>query len=386
MPNKRPRKNNARTAGRKTGTAVDADRAFSQTRKATAELTSRQAVRHAIATETAAARAVFFKAKKDYFLPLLPQTNFIQKLVDKPGLQNRREENQASTRGEALAHSDGTDGEIHPYADIEDQPKGITATMKPYQLAGLSFLIYLHKNGLSGILGDEMGLGKTLQTLSLFQHLKENDPPSPSRGERRPFLVVCPLSVLSSWMAEIARWAPQLKAIRLHGSLNERARLKRVAEGLEDRYGNQLETRARQKGRPKRTASVQTVVVVDSDSDQDVAEAKGIDIVVTTYETFLAEQSWFKRAFVWRYVVLDEGHKIKNDLSLVSVALHGLQAEFRLILTGYVSAVPDRRHDADGLAGPRFRTICWNCGPCCTGSTQRSLRPRRASCSGPPSI
>ena len=30
--------------------------------------------------------------------------------------------------------------------------------MKPYQLAGLSFLVYLHRNGLSGILGDEMGL------------------------------------------------------------------------------------------------------------------------------------------------------------------------------------------------------------------------------------
>ena len=144
MPNKRPRKNNARTAGRKTGTAVDADRAFSQTRKATAELTSRQAVRHAIATEIAAARAVFFKAKKDYFLPLLPQTNFIQKLVDKPGLQNRREENQASTRGEALAHSDGTDGEIHPYADIEDQPKGwvFTASVTrktAFRSADLSF-------------------------------------------------------------------------------------------------------------------------------------------------------------------------------------------------------------------------------------------------------
>ena len=234
----------------------------------------------------------------------------------------------------------------------------ITATMKPYQLAGLSFLIYLHKNGLSGILGDEMGLGKTLQTLSLFQHLKENDPPSFLHGERRPFLVVCPLSVLSSWMTEIARWTPQLKAIRFHGSLNERARLKRVAEGLEDRYGNQLETRAKQKRRPKGTASAQAVVVVDSDSDQDIAEVKGVDIVVTTYETFLAEQSWFKRAFVWRYVVLDEGHKIKNDLSLVSVALHGLQAEFRLILTGYVSIVPDRRRDPDGLAGPHFRTIC----------------------------
>lgn len=48
----------------------------------------------------------------------------------------------------------------------------------------------------------------------------------------------------------------------------------------------------------------------------------------------MAEQSWFKRAFVWNYIILDEGHKIKNDLSLISKALQGLGAEYRLILTG----------------------------------------------------
>ncbi|PBP25603.1 ISWI chromatin-remodeling complex ATPase ISW2, partial [Diplocarpon rosae] len=52
--------------------------------------------------------------------------------------------------------------------------------------------------GLSGILGDEMGLGKTLQTISLVQFLKENDPKRGTGRLQRPFLVVCPLSVLSS--------------------------------------------------------------------------------------------------------------------------------------------------------------------------------------------
>jgi SWI/SNF-related matrix-associated actin-dependent regulator of chromatin subfamily A member 5 len=63
-----------------------------------------------------------------------------------------------------------------PYKEIREQPRGIKATMKPYQLSGLSFMVYLHRNGLSGILGDEMGLGKTLQALSLIQYLKENEP------------------------------------------------------------------------------------------------------------------------------------------------------------------------------------------------------------------
>lgn len=203
--------------------------------------------------------------------------------------------------------------------------------MKPYQLLGLSFLVYLHKNGLSGILGDEMGLGKTLQTLSLFQYLKEQRR-STLGDELRPCLVVCPLSVLSSWMAESRRWTPDLKVLRFHGSVHERDRLKRIALGDIDYFGN--ETRgARKKKIDRRTAAGKPIIDLESDVD-DFQDERGVDLIVTTYEGFLAEQGWFKKAFLWSYVVLDEGHKIKNDLSLVSKALQGLGAEYRLILTG----------------------------------------------------
>ena len=204
--------------------------------------------------------------------------------------------------------------------------------MKPYQLLGLSFLVYLHKNGLSGILGDEMGLGKTLQTLSLIQYLKEKRKLSTSRGELRPCLVVCPLSVLSSWMAESRRWTPGLKVLRFHGSVHERDRLKRVAKGDIDSFGN--ETRgARKKKNDRRTATGKPIIDLDSDTD-DAQDERGVDLIITTYEGYIAEQGWFKKAFLWSYVVLDEGHKIKNDLSLISKALQGLGAEYRLILTG----------------------------------------------------
>lgn len=199
--------------------------------------------------------------------------------------------------------------------------------MKPYQLLGLSFLVYLHKNGLSGILGDEMGLGKTLQTLSLIQYLKES-----RSNELRPCLVVCPLSVLSSWMAESRRWTPGLKVLRFHGSVHERGRLKRIAMGDIDNFGN-VTRGARKKKNDRRTATGKPIFDLDSESD-DCQDEQGVDLIVTTYEGFLAEQAWFKNAFLWSYVVLDEGHKIKNDLSLVSKALQGLGAEYRLILTG----------------------------------------------------
>ena len=204
--------------------------------------------------------------------------------------------------------------------------------MKPYQLLGLSFLAYLHRNGLSGILGDEMGLGKTLQTLSLIQYLKESQKLSTSTTELRPCLVVCPLSVLSSWMAESRRWTPGLKVLRFHGSVHERDRLKRIAMGDLDYYGNETRV-ARKKKNDRRTATGKPVIDLDSETE-DAQDERGVDLIVTTYEGYLAEQGWFKKAFLWKYVILDEGHKIKNDLSLISKALQGLGAEYRLILTG----------------------------------------------------
>lgn len=204
--------------------------------------------------------------------------------------------------------------------------------MKPYQLAGLSFLVYLYRNGVSGILGDEMGLGKTLQTLSLIQYLKESRKSSTWEDEIRPCLVVCPLSVLSSWMAEARRWTPDLKVLRFHGSAQERNRLKRVASGEEDMNGNQT-TRAKRKKNQRLTATGKPIINLESDEENDY-EQRGVDLIVTTYEGFQAEHSWFKKAFVWRYVVLDEGHKIKNDLSQISQSLQSLGAEYRLILTG----------------------------------------------------
>ena len=203
--------------------------------------------------------------------------------------------------------------------------------MKPYQLGGLSFLLYLQRNGLSGILGDEMGLGKTLQTLSLIQYLKENRDMSKEAEEKRPCLVVCPMSVLSSWISEARRWTPGLKVLRFHGPVHERNRLKRVATGEEDMYGNDTQ-QAKVKKNKRLAAKGKEVINLDMESDPE--QAAGFDLVVTTYETFTAEQSWFKRAFVWRYCILDEGHKIKNDLSQISTALQGLGAEYRVILTG----------------------------------------------------
>lgn len=245
--------------------------------------TARNRVRDDIAAHTKPKRDAFLLTHEQYFAPLLPENSYLAKL-------HRARASVADQHAESA-----------PYAVLTKQPDGVEANMKPYQLDGLSFLVHMHENGMSSILGDEMGLGKTLQTLALFQHLSENEP---TTGELRPFLVVCPLSVLSSWISEARKWVPGLNVIRFHGPVSERAQIKADCMIQKARFekGEQPDDR--------------------------------IDIVVTTYDTFRSEDSWFKRSFVWRYCVLDEGHKIKNEKSDVSSSLQGLSAEYRLLLTG----------------------------------------------------
>ncbi|KAL9002490.1 MAG: hypothetical protein Q9188_004571 [Gyalolechia gomerana] len=295
----------------------------------------RSQVRDAIATGTVVKRNNFFIAHKNLFLPLLPKKNHITKLMEHQNIEVQEQDilavsDSIESLNSAPKNDIGAKGLSVPYEDLSQQPRGIKATMKPYQVSGLSFLVYLHRNGLAGILGDEMGLGKTLQTLSLIQYLKENRKQN-SVSENRPSLVVCPLSVLSSWMTEARKWAPGLKTLRFHGPLHERARMKRIITGEIDMYGH--ETRRHKIKRNDRMTKAGKVVI-DLDAEADTGNEVGVDLVVTTYECFQAEQAWFKKSFIWNYLILDEGHKIKNEKSQISKALQALGAEYRLILTG----------------------------------------------------
>ncbi len=90
-------------------------------------------------------------------------------------------------------------------------PTDVTATLRPYQLQGVSWLRFLRQAGLGGLLADDMGLGKTLQALCVL-------------GPKS--LVVCPTSVLPNWASELQKFRPSLKVSVYHGpsrSLDESA-------------------------------------------------------------------------------------------------------------------------------------------------------------------
>ena len=134
-----------------------------------------------------------------------------------------------------------------------------------------------------------MGLGKTIQTLSLFAYLKETTDVS------GPHLVVAPVSVIQNWANEIQRFTPQLSFCRISGGREERDLALAEPEIL---YGLR-------------------------------------DIYLTTYEVISIEEAFFADAkFRWATMTIDEGHRLKNEKSILSASLARIESPFRLLLTG----------------------------------------------------
>jgi ATP-dependent DNA helicase len=151
-----------------------------------------------------------------------------KKKAEKPGKKRAHHTTQSSPHGKRKKGANGQAVVAEDAAEVEipifQQPALITgATLKTYQLEGLQWMVSLDQNGISGILGpwrltlrlsvklttnhfsaDEMGLGKTLQTIAFSAYLRE-------RQNFKPFLVVCPLSVLHNWADEYKKFAPDVR-------------------------------------------------------------------------------------------------------------------------------------------------------------------------------
>jgi len=177
---------------------------------------------------------------------------------------------------------------------LDKQPSILSpqCSMYPYQLEGLNWLIKLHDHGLNGILADEMGLGKTLQTISLLAYLRE------SRGMKGPHIIVVPKSVLGNWVKEFKKWCPSIRAVKMGGTKDERKNIV-------------------QKELPK---------------DPKTGRHK-FDVLVTSYEGILKEKGSLGR-IDWKYLIIDEAHRIKNENSSLSKVVRVMKTEHRVLITG----------------------------------------------------
>jgi superfamily II DNA or RNA helicase len=161
------------------------------------------------------------------------------------------------------------------------EPALFRGELRHYQRQGLAWLQKLRANGLSGCLGDDMGLGKTAQTIAHIALEYE-------MGRLAdPALVVVPTSLVPNWRAELARFAPHLKTVIMHG----------------------LERHQRRD------------------------EIEAAQIVITTY-AILARDVDALTARRWSIVVLDEAQAIKNPDAKATRAACSLEAGQRLCLSG----------------------------------------------------
>jgi non-specific serine/threonine protein kinase len=208
---------------------------------------------------------------------------------------------------------------------------GLRAQLRSYQAIGLNWLHRLQDAGLGACLADDMGLGKTLQIIALLVTLQR-----PGRCS----LVVAPASLLGNWMAEFARFAPDLRVACLHRSSMTVGEMDRLERELRD-----------------------------------------CDVVLTTY-AMLSRLEWLATAH-WDLLILDEAQAIKNPTSRQTLAAKRLQARCRIAMTGtpVENGIDDLWSIFDflnpGLLGTleRFREGLQRMGPTGYQSLRRLLGP-----------
>jgi SNF2 family DNA or RNA helicase len=172
--------------------------------------------------------------------------------------------------------------------DVETKPEvpgELGVILRPYQIEGFHFLVYLTVNRLGGILADDMGLGKTLQSIAWILWLRNQ--PDGKNASPSPCLVVCPKSVLDVWAVELAKAAPHLRV----------------------------------------------QVLREKDSLDLESPGSHPDVLVINYAQLRGCIEALQKVR-WLAAILDEGQQIKNPDSKVAKAARLIHAQNRLVLTG----------------------------------------------------
>nr|OQO26514.1 hypothetical protein B0A51_05906 [Rachicladosporium sp. CCFEE 5018] len=211
-----------------------------------------------------------------------------------------------------LPHPARTDAEFEGGFRI---PGDIYPALFDYQKTGVQWLWELYSQQVGGIVGDEMGLGKTVQIAAFLAGLHY------SKKLTKPIIVVCPATVMKQWVNEFHRWWPPLRVSILHTSgsgmldVSREARIEDDLEAME--YG-------RRKTMSKGVKAAKRIV------DK---VAKDGHILVTTYSG-LQTYAELLIPMDWEYAVLDEGHKIRNPNTAITIYCKELRTHNRVILSG----------------------------------------------------
>ena len=172
--------------------------------------------------------------------------------------------------------------ELNGEKPVPEAPK-TDIPLRDYQKRGYEWMYTMDRLHMGGILADDMGLGKTVQVIALLKVTRE---------VKRCSLIVAPTSLTYNWLSEIRRFAPELSAAVITGTIAQRERMW-----------------------------------------QHVTQHSDVDVVITSYPLIRRDISWIDD-YSFRFAILDEAQNIKNTGSLVASAVKKIQADTRLALTG----------------------------------------------------
>ncbi|KAJ3038188.1 btaf1 RNA polymerase II, B-TFIID transcription factor-associated, 170kDa [Rhizophlyctis rosea] len=190
-----------------------------------------------------------------------------------------------------LVGSEKVDGWEVP-GKVEEGLKGVE--LRGYQREGVSWLMFLGRYGLHGVLCDDMGLGKTLQSICALasDHCNRAEKYAKTGAadcRHAPSLVVCPPTLTGHWKNEVETFASFLRVGVYVGTVSERTAIRK--------------------------------------------DLSNLDIIVTSYEVLRNDIDQLS-PIRFNYCILDEGHIIKNPKTKLTKAVKQIQANHRLILSG----------------------------------------------------
>ena len=238
----------------------------------------------------------------------------------------RPEGHEQTGAGEVSVNDEAPDESHMPHPDIGDTlfgggyriPGDVYPSLFDYQKTGVQWLWELYSQQVGGIIGDEMGLGKTIQIIAFLAGLHYSNMLS------KPVIVVCPATVMKQWVNEFHRWWPPFRVTILHssgsGMINvntESTQEERLLEQIWDPNVNKQRLTASQKSAKKVLNPI----------------LKHGGILVTTYSG-LQTYAPLLIPVDWHYAILDEGHRIRNPNTAITIYCKELRTPNRVILSG----------------------------------------------------
>ncbi|WP_042350954.1 DEAD/DEAH box helicase [Bacillus massiliigorillae] len=173
---------------------------------------------------------------------------------------------------------------------IIQPPSTLQGELRPYQIQGVSWLLFLRKYGFGACLADDMGLGKTVQVISYILSMQNDSHIIEKPQATKATLIVCPTSVLGNWQKELERFAPSLKVALYYGAQ-----------------------------RPK--------------GESFEAFASEYDVILTSYGMTHIDQEEMSSLY-WNSIIIDEAQNIKNASTKQSRSVRKLKGVHQIALTG----------------------------------------------------